>query len=470
MKKIIISGIILVSFILVGVFIFYPKYLEKKEMNYINSKVTMVNEYLLNNKGNQEEIKENLKKEETTKERLTLEKEVNKYLIDILDTIGSINNITGDEIVVDSLNIKYLERGIIDDNIKYLNEDNDKLNRLKEDLIRIKNKKFPLENEKIKFSEYEKRIDNTKEKISNILKVLDYLKKNNNWKIEEKLVFTKRNDYNEYQKLIDEGNISCDYELLSDTIGPVISASDITITKGTKVDIKSKIKCIDAVDDACECKIDGSFDVNKVGTYEIKITSVDQSNNTSLKKIKLIVKEKSITSNSSKTSKKPYYIEVIRNHNVVIVYGLDSENKYTKIVKVFACSVGLNGKTPTGTFTTSDKASWGWLVGNVYGQYYTRITGSILFHSVPYFKKAKNQLEWEEYNKLGTAASKGCVRLTVRDVKWIYDNCPRGTTVKIYDGSLPSGVTKPSVPKIDKNSPNKGWDPTDPDKNNPWKK
>ena len=60
--------------------------------------------------------------------------------------------------------------------------------------------------------------------------------------------------------------------------------------------------------------------------------------------------------------------------------------------------------------------------------------------------------------------------MTVKDVKWIYDNIENGTTVKIYDGSLPSGVKKPSTIKIDRNSPNKGWDPTDPDSKNPWKK
>ena len=60
--------------------------------------------------------------------------------------------------------------------------------------------------------------------------------------------------------------------------------------------------------------------------------------------------------------------------------------------------------------------------------------------------------------------------MTVRDAKWIYDNIANGTTVKIYDGSLPSGVTKPSATKISSSSPNKGWDPTDPDPNNPWRK
>ena len=62
----------------------------------------------------------------------------------------------------------------------------------------------------------------------------------------------------------------------------------------------------------------------------------------------------------------------------------------------------------------------------------------------------------------------GCVRLTVRDAKWIYDNCPNGTMIKIYDGDLPSGVSKPAAQKIDENDPRKGWDPTDPDPANPW--
>jgi lipoprotein-anchoring transpeptidase ErfK/SrfK len=67
------------------------------------------------------------------------------------------------------------------------------------------------------------------------------------------------------------------------------------------------------------------------------------------------------------------------------------------------------------------------LCGNVYGQYACRITGSILFHSVPYEKQDKSTLEWWEYDKLGETASLGCIRLTVEDAKWIYDNCAKGT-------------------------------------------
>ena len=62
----------------------------------------------------------------------------------------------------------------------------------------------------------------------------------------------------------------------------------------------------------------------------------------------------------------------------------------------------------------------------------------------------------------------GCVRLTVEDAKWIYDNCPSGTYVEVYDSDDPGPLGKPEAMKLDADSPNKGWDPTDPDERNPW--
>ena len=104
-----------------------------------------------------------------------------------------------------------------------------------------------------------------------------------------------------------------------------------------------------------------------------------------------------------------------------------------------------------------------------WGQYCTQITGNYLFHSSPYNSPNKNDLSYRLYNQLGTVCSHGCVRLTVADAKWIYDNCPLGTTVSIYNASsLP--VPKPSAPWLDISSPNRGWDPTDPDPANPWNK
>ena len=165
----------------------------------------------------------------------------------------------------------------------------------------------------------------------------------------------------------------------------------------------------------------------------------------------------------------PYYIKVNRQQNCVTIYTKDENGEYTVPYKAMICSTGLYNATPCGTFYLSTKYLWRELFGNVYGQYATRITGGVLFHSVPYYKKSKNSLCSEKYNKLGQQASMGCIRLTVEDAKWIAENCPSGTAVEIYDDKdNPGPLGKPEVMKIDTDNPNKGWDPTDPDADNPW--
>lgn len=162
----------------------------------------------------------------------------------------------------------------------------------------------------------------------------------------------------------------------------------------------------------------------------------------------------------------PYKLEVVRNQCTVLVYGLDKSGNYSILHHAFVCGPGRT--TPIGTFRTPFKAAWHPLQG-CWGQYCTQITGNYLFHSSPYNSPNKNDLSYRLYNQLGTVCSHGCVRLTVADAKWIYDNCPLGTTVSIYNASsLP--VPKPSAPWLDISSPNRGWDPTDPDPANPWNK
>ena len=177
----------------------------------------------------------------------------------------------------------------------------------------------------------------------------------------------------------------------------------------------------------------------------------------------------SVTAFAGEKEKYPYSVAVNLTENIVTVYEKDEKGDYTVPVKAFLCSVGES--TPEGTFQTIEKYDWRYLFGDVWGQYATRITGHYLFHSVPYFEKDKSTLEYEEYNKLGTTASMGCIRLTVKDAKWIYDNCPVGTTVSMYRGDVKEPLQPEAVQKINVNDTVKrGWDPTDPDAKNPWRK
>ncbi len=166
----------------------------------------------------------------------------------------------------------------------------------------------------------------------------------------------------------------------------------------------------------------------------------------------------------------PYLIKVNRQQNIVTVYVKNAYGEYTIPYKAMVCSVGFDDDTPTGTFQIYQRYKWLPLYGGVYGQYSVRFNGPILFHSVPYYTQDKGDLKYNEYNKLGNPASQGCVRLSVADAKWIYDNCANGTVVVVYDSSAPEPLTPASPIKIDTSSPNRGWDPTDPDPKNPWRR
>lgn len=169
------------------------------------------------------------------------------------------------------------------------------------------------------------------------------------------------------------------------------------------------------------------------------------------------------TSKIAKNVPYPYQIKVNKKKNCVTVYAMDTSGKYSIPVKAMVCSTGR--ATPLGKYNTKAKYVWKALNGGVWGQYSTRIVGGILFHSVPYRTAKKDTLKNSYYNKLGTTASAGCVRLTTKDAKWIYDNCPLKTPVVIYSSSDPGPLGKPSAIKVPKSNK---WDPTDPDKKNPW--
>lgn len=210
--------------------------------------------------------------------------------------------------------------------------------------------------------------------------------------------------------------------------------------------------------------------VDKISSEDI-ITSKyieNNKNNYNSKEKQTIIKD---TNKPTKllTGKDKYYIRVNYSANVVNIYTKDSNGNYTIPYKAMICSCGT--ATPnSGTYEISSKYRWLSLFGNVNGQYSTRIVDHILFHSVPYLEKSPDSLEYWEYDKLGTTASAGCVRLKVEDAKWIYDNCKSGTKVEFYSDINPGPLGKPSLTPISSNTSCRNWDPTDLNKNNPWHK
>lgn len=154
------------------------------------------------------------------------------------------------------------------------------------------------------------------------------------------------------------------------------------------------------------------------------------------------------------------YIEVNRRHCTVTVFAKDGEKGYIIPVISFACSVGkASTPTPRGTYYTDRKHRWKGLMGPSYGQYATHVVGGIYFHSVAGSSMSIHNIKASNYNMLGSPASHGCIRLCVRDAKWIYDHCALKTKVKIFDSSHKGPLGKPRTIKI---SASTNYDPTDP--------
>ena len=178
----------------------------------------------------------------------------------------------------------------------------------------------------------------------------------------------------------------------------------------------------------------------------------------------------------AKNNAHPYRIEVIKNQCVVLVYGMDKSGKYSILHRWFLCSPG--DATPTGTFYTHQTSGeskdsrgvpWTPLMGGVWGQYSRAIVGGVYFHSVYYSTFGNPRtLYYSAYNQLGTICSHGCVRVTCGDAYWMYMNCPLGTEVRIYNSNAALPVPRPTAQKLYSSS-GFGWDPTDPDPNNPLK-
>ena len=132
----------------------------------------------------------------------------------------------------------------------------------------------------------------------------------------------------------------------------------------------------------------------------------------------------------------PYKIYVDISDQTIYVFRWDGE-AYSIPERKMICSTGKKATpTPLGTYQAygqldlEDDEWWWFKTYKCYAKYAYGIVGGILFHSVTYTRDKK---PLGDEKNLGRKASHGCIRLTVDDAKWIYDNCPYGTTVVIQE-------------------------------------
>ena len=133
--------------------------------------------------------------------------------------------------------------------------------------------------------------------------------------------------------------------------------------------------------------------------------------------------------------------------------GLNQNTSYTPIGTYSICSNGESVKYSLKTMHEPD--------GSIcYARWASHIVGNVYFHAVAVGAQSHYALSSYQYNRLGSPASAGCVRMTVADAKWIYDYASAGSTVKIVKGnkSKPGPLGKNKTIKINGVS----YDPTDP--------
>jgi len=189
---------------------------------------------------------------------------------------------------------------------------------------------------------------------------------------------------------------------------------------------------------------------------------------------------------STTTNINNFYIEVNREANCVTIYAYNEEtSSYDIPVKTCTVSVGRDTWSTSGSGSLSTNTSFTPL-GDfsictngtspkytlkpmyepdgsiVYARWASHVVGNVYFHAVAVGSQSHYALSPYTYNKLGTAASAGCIRMTVSDAKWIYDYVSVGSKVTVVKGntSKPGPLGKNKTIKV---SSSIHYDPTDPD-------
>ncbi|HHX22633.1 MAG: L,D-transpeptidase [Tepidanaerobacteraceae bacterium] len=132
-----------------------------------------------------------------------------------------------------------------------------------------------------------------------------------------------------------------------------------------------------------------------------------------------------------------YIKEIKLDEKFGVVVDLGEQKVYVyqddHIIKSFLCSTGLDSNdynTPTGLYRLGARGESFYNPKYKQGAYYwVRFNNNYLFHSIPYDEN-ENFIE-EEAAKLGQKASHGCIRLSLEDSIWFYENVTQGTPVLI---------------------------------------
>lgn len=99
---------------------------------------------------------------------------------------------------------------------------------------------------------------------------------------------------------VDKTIYNITYEVVDTTAPLVLSSSTYTYNVGDENDLRKRILCADNYDKRPNCFIEGTYDFNTIGNYNLKFIAIDSFNNKTEKEFTLKIKEKSKVKNNSK--------------------------------------------------------------------------------------------------------------------------------------------------------------------------
>ena len=124
-------------------------------------------------------------------------------------------------------------------------------------------------------------------------------------------------------------------------------------------------------------------------------------------------------------SSKTDYLIMIDDENTKLGVFRGTEGNW-ELEQFWSCTCGAYSWTPHGTFSIKSKGYY-FISYGVKCYYYSQFYGSYLIHSTLYTPSGA------AYDgRLGMHLSHGCVRLSIENAKWVYDNVPIGSTVVVY--------------------------------------
>lgn len=163
-----------------------------------------------------------------------------------------------------------------------------------------------------------------------------------------------------------------------------------------------------------------------------------------------------------------YYLEVNIKKSVLIVYQYNKDKSDKIPIMVMRASIGKGVKADK--YKLKESYTWYSSKDNVWNKYNSRYTTAGWIQSVNYDDKYSWTLNKKSYNALGTRQSEDAnIKLLAKDAQWIFERCGEGTEIKIKKGK-DEDVLPMEAEQLVSLYKTCGWEPTDPEKGNPYNK